>query len=353
MPAIPLVKMMMEETRGRWEFMIVMLESGSPEVAVCLRAVQTVDQGDRAALARVLAELVEARRRLLPLDHAFAPFYADALYGLVDNSLRVARHPCSDVWAEAVADLVAVDTVCSGAVHIKTTYTKWWEAFTLLGRGDAPAALRVAEQEHWVRLHQDWKAFAGGVTRFEALVLMAREAEEGKGRLRGELATEYEELRKAHGAASIHTLGCFGSAVAAFGAAADGDGAIAFAGPVIEQAIAEPGDGRHLRDVAMRVVVVEGLPDSMYALAARAAIAASEARPDDQFVSDLLSYAFWKAGRRGDALKASERVPSGPFSLAVRASAGDLGAKAALKELLDTPAWKWSAVARALREIAG
>jgi hypothetical protein len=191
------------------------------------------------------------------------------------------------------------------------------------------------------------------VTRFEALVLMAREAEEGKGRLRGELATEYAGLRKAHGVASIHAVGCFGAAIGAFGAAADGNGATAFAGPVVEGAIAEPGDGRYPRDVAMRVVVVEGLPDSLYALAARAAIAASQARPEDSAVTDLLSYALWKAGQRDEAMKAAERVPSGPFSLAVRASAGDLGAKAALKELLDTPAWKWSEVARTLRKIAG
>ena len=314
---------------------------------------QAVDQSDRAALSRVLSELVEARRRLLPVDHPFAPFYADALHPLVDNALRVARHPCADVWAEVVADLVAVDSVCSGPIHIKTTYSKWWEAYTLLARGEAAASLRVAEQEHWVRLRQDWKPFAGGVTRFEGLILMAREAEEGKGRLRRDLAAEYEGLRAMHGAASIHTAGCFGSAVAAFGAAADGDGAIAFAGPVIERAIAEPGDGRHLRDLSSRVVVVEGLPDSLYALAARAAIAASEARPDDPCVSDMLCYALLKAGRRDDAMKAAERVPSGPFSLAVRASEGDLVAKQALKELLDTPAWKSSVVARALRKIAG
>lgn len=352
-PAIPLVKMVMEGTRGRWEFMITMLDSGAPEVAACLRALQTVDQSDRAALSRVLAELVEARRRVLPVDHSFAPFYADALHSIVDNALRVVRHACSDVWAEVVADLVAIDTVCSGPIHIKTTYSKWWEAYTLLARGEAAASLRVAEQEHWVRLRQDWKPFAGGVTRFEGLILMAREADEGKGRLRGELAAEYEGLRAMHGASSVHTVGCFGSAVAAFGAAADGEGAIAFAGPLIERAIAEPGDGRHLRDLASRVIVVDGLPGELYALAARAAAAAAEARPDDSSVSDMLSYALHRAGRRDDALKAAERAPSGPFSLAVRASEGDPGAKQALRELLDTPAWKSSVVARALRKIAG
>lgn len=352
-PAVPLVRMMMEETRGRWEFMITMLDSGCPEVARLLRGVQLIDQGDRAAVALSLGELIEARRRLLPLDHAFAPFYADAMYTLVDNSLRVARQPCADVWAEAVADLVAVDIANCGAVHIKTTYSRWWEAYTLLGAGDAAAALRVAEQEHWIRARQGWRDFSGGVTRLEALLLMAREAEEAKGRLRVELATEYERLRATHGPASIHSMGCFGSAVVAFGAARDGDGAIAFVGPVIERAIADPGDGRHLRDVALRVTVANGLPDSVYAMAVKAATAASEVRPDDLLVTDMLSFALWKAGRRDEAMKAAEHVPLGPFSLAVRASAGDLDAKAALSELLATPAWKASAVARALRDIAG
>lgn len=354
-PAVPLVRMMMEGTRGRWEFMLTMLDSGCPEVAGLLRAVQLCDQGDRAAVARTLGELVEARRRLLPLDHPFAPFYADAMYTLVDNSLRVSRHACADVWAEAVADLVAVDTACCGAVHIKTTYSKWWEAYTLLAAGDAAAALKVAEQEHWIRSRQGWKDFAAGVTRCESMVLMAREASEGTGRSRGELSAEYQELLAAQGAASIHTVTCFGAAVAAFGAAADGEGGLEFVQPVIERAIAEPGDGRSLRELATRVMVVDGLPESVYALAARAAIAASEVRPDDPLVTDVLPFALWKSGQRDAATKAAQPVEgaaAGPFSLAVRASAGDLGAKVALRELLEAPAWKRSEAARALRKIA-
>jgi hypothetical protein len=47
-----------------------------------------------------------------------------------------------------------------------------------------------------------------------------------------------------------------------------------------------------------------------------------------------------------------EGAAAGPFSLAVRASAGDLGAKVALRELLEAPAWKRSEAARALKKIA-
>jgi hypothetical protein len=277
------------------------------------------------------------------------------MYTLVDNSLRVSRHACADVWAEAVADLVAVDTACCGAVHIKTTYSKWWEAYTLLAAGDAAAALKVAEQEHWIRSRQGWKDFAAGVTRCESMVLMAREASEGTGRSRGELSAEYQELLAAQGAASIHTATCFGAAVAAFGAAADGEGGLEFVQPVIERAIAEPGDGRSLRELATRVMVVDGLPESVYALAARAAIAASEVRPDDPLVTDVLPFALWKSGQRDAATKAAQPVEgaaAGPFSLAVRASAGDLGAKVALRELLEAPAWKRSEAARALKKIA-
>lgn len=317
--AAPHIRATMNVHNGNVDQMILMVGVRCPVLAERLRALRSLKNPDRGVLRSAIVGLIATRRAELEPADAFAAFYSDALYGILDTSAHGARTNDCDLWRPAAEEIVAIHTLQYGPKHRKTTFAQWWHAATLLNSGEFAACEALSQEVHELRLNALATDFPGGYTRFEPLLARARMEQGRLAEPEAVMPIVHQRAVQEHGPDSFHSTEAFGHVMRMFVARGRADQAADFAKPILSRALETSTNARALLALSWRVVQHSGLPGETYGLAAAVARRALEQRRVNREAEDILSLALLRSGDETEALRAIDWATSDDRPSVVRA----------------------------------